>query len=52
MYNDFPAEAAGLKFVIKATLVAIVGLVAWLIVAQPMNGDASGTTRETVVHYE
>ncbi|MDD8022999.1 MAG: hypothetical protein PHX82_07830 [Paracoccaceae bacterium] len=51
MYKDFPNEAAGLKYFTTATLIAIVGLVAWIAVANPMNGDASGTTSVTVVHH-
>jgi hypothetical protein len=51
MYKDFPNEAAGLKFFTIATLVAVVGIVVWIAAANPMNGDASGTTSVTVVKH-
>lgn len=49
MYQDFPNEAAGFKFVMKAVAVALVGLVAFLFIANPMPGDASGTTSVRIV---
>lgn len=44
MYDDFPEEAKGLKYFLAALTIALVGLVGWMIVAMPMNGDASTTT--------
>lgn len=44
MYDDFPEEAKGLKYFLAAVTICLVGLVAWILVAQPMGGDASATT--------
>ncbi len=44
MYDDFPEEAKGLKYFLSAVVICAVGLVGWMVVAQPMGGDASSTT--------
>lgn len=49
MYQDFPNEAAGFNFVVKAVAVALVGLIAFLFIANPMAGDASPTTSAHIV---
>lgn len=49
MYQDFPNEAAGFKFVMKSVGIALVGLVAFLFIANPMAGDASPTTTAHIV---
>ena len=44
MYDDFPEEAKGLKYFLAAVTICLVGVVAWILVAHPMGGDASATT--------
>jgi len=52
MYDDFPEEAKGLKYFLKMVTVALVGVVVWILVTHPMNGDASSTTTLAVTHQE
>lgn len=48
--KDFPREAEGLAFVVKSVTVALVALVAYLFIANPMAGNSSSTTSATVHH--
>ena len=36
MYDDFPEEAKGLKYFLSAVVICAVGLVGWMVVAQPI----------------
>jgi hypothetical protein len=52
MYDDYPEEAKGLKYFLTMVTIATIGLVAWIVVAKPMGGDASATTDLAVAAHE
>ncbi len=50
---DYPREAEGLKFFLTTVLVALLGVMVWVFVAQPMGGSAgSGAVLTAAPHGE